>query len=193
VWVSCSVLHVQVLAASCEVAYPWLAARALEAALQALQAATAGQHATLWQALSHPPAALMPVLFLMLLSAVGETVFATGRAVCASMITVSTLRRIRSTVFAALLQQEKLWFQHKGRDAAALAARITSDCEAVAKIVSINFNVALRFGVQTLGALGFLAYINPYIAAYCAASAVLMSYMSLKCALSTCALGSLCV
>lgn len=171
----------QMLSALCEATYPFLVSKALEAALQASQANTAAAGSvTLWQALSHPPAALVTVLVWMVISAVGETLFASLRAVCASLITVNTLKRLRSTVFAALLQQEKLWFQRRGYDAASLASRVTSDCEAVAKIVSINFNIALRQGVQSIGALGFLAYINPLIAAYCAISAILMSIMSLK-------------
>jgi ABC-type multidrug transport system fused ATPase/permease subunit len=147
-------MHMQLLAAVCEASYPFLVSKALEAALQASQvnSASAGS-VSMWQAL---------------------------RAVCASFITNNTLKRLRSTVFAALLQQEKLWFQRKGYDAASLAARVTGDCEAVAKIVSINFNIALRYGVQSVGAMCFLVYLNPLIAAYCLVSAATMSIMSLK-------------
>jgi ABC-type multidrug transport system fused ATPase/permease subunit len=165
----------------CEASYPYLVSKALEAALNASQgnAAPAGS-VSLWQALCNVPPELVSVLALLAVNAFGETLFASLRAVCASLITNSTLKRLRSTVFAALLQQEKLWFQRKGYDAASLASRVTGDCEAVAKIVSINFNVALRYGVQSVGALMFLVYLSPLIAAYCVVSAVLMSVMSLK-------------
>jgi ABC-type multidrug transport system fused ATPase/permease subunit len=174
-------MHMQLLAAVCEASYPFLVSKALEAALQASQvnSASAGS-VSLWQALSRFPPELVSVLWLMAIAALGETLFASLRAVCASFITNNTLKRLRSTVFAALLQQEKLWFQRKGYDAASLAARVTGDCEAVAKIVSINFNIALRYGVQSVGAMCFLVYLNPLIAAYCLVSAATMSIMSLK-------------
>ena len=169
------------LSALCEASYPFLVSKALEAALEASKENAANAVSmTLWQGLCNPPPALVAVLLLMVLNALGETVFTSLRAICASMITISTLKRLRSTVFGALLQQEKLWFQRRGFDAASLASRVTSDCEAVAKIVSINFNVALRQGVQSIGSLCFLAYINPLIALYCTVSAVFMAYMSLK-------------
>ena len=173
---------VQMLSALCEASYPFLVSKALEAALEASKTnvAAAGSF-TLWQALLNPPPALVSVLALVVLNAIGETVFTSLRAICASLITISTLKRLRSTVFGALLQQEKLWFQRRGYDAASLASRVTSDCEAVAKIVSINFNVALRQGVQSIGSLCFLAYINPLIALYCTVSALFMAWMSLKC------------
>lgn len=177
------ITRVQMLAAVCEAVYPFLVSKALEAALQASQANTAAAGSvSLWEALANVPPGLKSVLILLAVSAIGETVFASLRALCASLVTNNTLKHLRSTVFSALLQQEKLWFQRKGYDAASLASRVTGDCEAVARIVSINFNIALRMGVQTVGALAFLVYLNPPIAAYCAVTAGIMCFMSLKCA-----------
>lgn len=170
----------QLLAAICEAVYPFLVSKALEAALQASQSGNSMTGITVLEACSRIPPELVSVLVLLCVSALGETLFASLRAVCASLVTNSTLKRLRSTVFSALLQQEKLWFQRKGYDAAALASRVTNDCEAVAKIVSLNFNIALRYAVQSGGALAFLVYLNPVIAAYCAVAAAGMCFMSLR-------------
>ena len=173
----------QVVAATCELAYPHLASKVLEAAQQAATSTAVDGAATggIIYHLQHPPEAFVPIFVLMGFSAFGETVFAALRAVCASLVTIKTVKRLRASVFDSLLAQEALWFQQRGRDSASLAARITNDCEAVAKIVSINFNVALRYGVQSVGALVYLCIANPTLAVSCLVTTVLMCAVSLKC------------
>eukprot|EP00892_Ulva_mutabilis_P000549 jgi/Ulvmu1/10495/UM064_0033.1 len=171
-----------IVAATCELAYPHLASKLLEAAQEAAVIATAGgvANGTLLHLLQDPPQQFIPIFVFMALSAVGETVFAALRAVCSSLVTVKTVKRLRASVFDSLLAQEALWFQQRGCDSASLAARITNDCEAVARIVSVNFNVALRYGVQSVGALVYLGVVNPTVAASCLITTFLMSAVSLK-------------
>lgn len=174
----------QIVAAACELMYPHLASKILEAAQQAsadaaLDGAGGG---SLWYHLRSPPPAFIPVFLFIGASAVGETLFAALRAICSTIVTVKTVKRLRARVFDSLLAQEVTWFHKVGRDSASLASRISNDCEAVARIVSINFNIALRYGVQAIGALVYLAATNATIAALCFVTTMLMCAISLKCA-----------
>lgn len=177
-------MRMQIVAATCELTYPHLASKILEAAQQA--SADAAVHSagggSLWHHLRSPPPAFIPIFFFIGVSAIGETLFAALRAICSTMVTVKTVKRLRARVFDSLLAQEVTWFQKVGRDSASLATRISNDCEAVARIVSINFNIALRYGVQAVGALAYLGVTNPTIAALCFVTTMLMCAISLKCA-----------
>lgn len=178
-------MHMQIVAATCELAYPHLASKLLEAAQRAAVTAAADGSAggSLWHLVQSPPPSFIPIFLLISVSAFGETIFAALRAVCSTMVTVKTVKQLRAKVFGSLLAQEVLWFQPHGRDSASLASRISNDCEAVARIVSINFNVALRYGVQAVGGLAYLGCANPAIAALCLITTILMCAISLKCAL----------
>lgn len=140
------------------------------------------RNASIWQQIQSPPPSFMPILALIGISAVGETIFAALRAICSTTVTVKTVKRLRTRVFDSLLNQEMLWFEQRGRESAALASRISNDCEAVARIVSINFNVGLRYSVQAVGGLVYLGFTNTTIAALCCLTTVLMCLISLKCA-----------
>jgi ABC transporter transmembrane region len=101
----------------------------------------------------------------------------------ALQVTNHVQRRLRAQAFGVLLRRDAQWFSRRGNDPAALATRLASDCDAVARIVSVNMNVLLRNSLQAAGGLTYLFILHGQLAVVCAGTLVLICAVSLRCGL----------
>lgn len=75
-----------------------------------------------------------------------------------SIINRNILHRLRSRAFAAMISQPVAWFD--SQDGAQLSTRLSADCAAVARLVATSANIALRNGLQCVGAAAYLFFLH---------------------------------
>lgn len=77
--------------------------------------------------------------------------------------------------------QDVLYFNEEGHDAAGLSSRLSGDCLAVSRLITMNVNIALRNGLQAIGGLAYLYWLNPSLALGCLCTAAVMCVISVRC------------
>eukprot|EP00201_Polytomella_parva_P022584 CAMPEP_0175045550 /NCGR_PEP_ID=MMETSP0052_2-20121109/4493_1 /TAXON_ID=51329 ORGANISM="Polytomella parva, Strain SAG 63-3" /NCGR_SAMPLE_ID=MMETSP0052_2 /ASSEMBLY_ACC=CAM_ASM_000194 /LENGTH=394 /DNA_ID=CAMNT_0016309109 /DNA_START=588 /DNA_END=1769 /DNA_ORIENTATION=- len=80
--------------------------------------------------------------------------FAAMRGFCFSMLNNRMTRRLRDELFSTLIYRETEFFDQT--DVGALTSRLQSDCQAMAKCVATNLNIAMRNCIQAIGGIVYL-------------------------------------
>eukprot|EP00798_Chlamydomonas_sp_ICE-L_P024557 gene24557-10168_t len=83
------------------------------------------------------------------------------RGMCFSVLNNRMILRLRMSLFQNLTQRETAFFD--GVSVGVLTSRLQSDCQAIAKCFSINFNISLRNLFQAIGGFIYLWFLSKEI------------------------------
>jgi ABC transporter fused permease/ATP-binding protein len=135
-----------VIGSGASLMFPQGIRQVIDGALQRVDAATIDRQA-LWLAAVSLVFGVSIALRFILFSVAGERV----------------VTRLRERLYRRILDQEVGFFD--ARRTGELTSRLASDCGVLQSAVSVNVSMALRSGVQAVGAIGFLFYTSPVLTA----------------------------